>query len=109
MNFAWAVLFPRCFAPSFSGSTSRSARMHAGSLHGAIQVGHGAHRDAPEHALGGRLYHFGAAAIGGIQPGAADEQLVGFAEEALGGFADAELLQILFDLDVHCHVLGRRP
>ncbi|MNO90911.1 hypothetical protein D3C76_824440 [compost metagenome] len=59
--------------------------LRAGGTHRTVQVVRGAHGDARQHALGGRLDDLGAGTITGLQPGTADEHALGLAEKTLGG------------------------
>ncbi|MNZ73512.1 hypothetical protein D3C78_919230 [compost metagenome] len=69
--------------------------------HGTVQVFSGAHRDARQHALGGRLDDLGTGTVTGLKPRPTDKHALGFAEKTLGGLGNAEGLQVGFYLVVH--------
>ncbi|MNF68727.1 hypothetical protein D3C84_505930 [compost metagenome] len=70
-------------------------------LYRTVQVSGGAHGNTGDQACGRRFDDVGSLAVAGSEPGAADEHFLGFAKEGLGGFADAEALQVVFDDRVH--------
>ncbi|MNF96132.1 hypothetical protein D3C84_789110 [compost metagenome] len=85
----------------FGLAPGAAVELGAGGLHGAVQVIGGAHGNAGDQAFGRRFDHIGSLAVAGFDPGAADEHFLDLAEEGLGGFADAEFLQVTFDDRVH--------
>ncbi|MNP22718.1 hypothetical protein D3C76_1154020 [compost metagenome] len=78
-----------------------AVELRTGGKHGLVEVICGAHGNVREHPFGGRLDHLRAATVGSLSPGAANEQFLGFAEEALGRFGNAVLLQVVFCSGVH--------
>ncbi|MNN50558.1 hypothetical protein D3C81_1651510 [compost metagenome] len=89
----------------FGLTPGAAVELRPGSLHGAVQVSGGAHGNAGDQAFGRRFDHIGSLAVAGFDPGAADEHFLDLAEEGLGGFADAEFLQVTFDDRVHFYSL----